>query len=85
MTIEDPEMFVEPWVMPTRVLRATRGPEVGIQPERANCEVYEEGNVYESASTLRARRYNQALDLSPGARHAATLGPPVVGFFSVAM
>jgi hypothetical protein len=43
MTIEDPEMFVEPWVMPTRVLRAGSGD--GIQPERANCEVYEEGNV----------------------------------------
>jgi hypothetical protein len=44
MTIEDPEMFVEPWVMPTRVLRIG-GFGDGIQPERANCEVYEEGNV----------------------------------------
>src|SRR6195256_411901 len=43
MTIEDPEMFVEPFVMPTRVLRAGSGD--GIQPERAFCEVYEEGNV----------------------------------------
>jgi hypothetical protein len=43
MTIEDPEMFVEPWVMPTRVLRPGNGD--GIQPERAYCEVYEEGNV----------------------------------------
>ncbi len=25
MTIEDPEVFVEPWVMPTRVLRRGRG------------------------------------------------------------
>ncbi|HEX5141754.1 MAG TPA: hypothetical protein VFX19_12475 [Dehalococcoidia bacterium] len=44
MTIEDPEMFVEPWVMPTRVLRAGAAA-VQVQPERANCEVYEEGNV----------------------------------------
>jgi hypothetical protein len=43
MTIEDPEVFVEPWVRPTRVLRLGDGD--GIQPERAFCEVYEEGNV----------------------------------------
>jgi hypothetical protein len=36
-------MFVEPWVMSTRVLRQGGGD--GIQPERAYCEVYEEGNV----------------------------------------
>jgi len=44
MTIEDSEAFVEPWVMPTRVLRPG-GFGDGIQAERANCEVYEEGNV----------------------------------------
>jgi hypothetical protein len=51
MTIEDPESFVEPWVMPTRVL-ALGGDAGGgnfrfdgIQPEHANCEVYEEGNA----------------------------------------
>jgi hypothetical protein len=49
MTIEDPESFVEPWVMPTRVL-ALGGDEGpfrfdGIQPEHASCEVYEEGNA----------------------------------------
>src|SRR5437763_5843304 len=43
MTIEDPEVFVEPWVRPTRVLRPGGGD--AIQPERAFCEVYEEGNV----------------------------------------
>jgi hypothetical protein len=43
MTIEDPESFVEPWVMPTRVLRAGGGD--GIVPERSNCEVYEQGKV----------------------------------------
>jgi hypothetical protein len=47
MTIEDPEMFIEPWVVATRVLRPAQGPFAGdgIQAERANCEVYEEGNV----------------------------------------
>jgi hypothetical protein len=43
MTIEDPEVLIEPWVMPTRVLRPGFGD--GIQAERAFCEVYEEGNV----------------------------------------
>src|SRR5262245_45187132 len=43
MTIEDPDVFIEPWVMPTRVLRLGGGD--AIIPERAYCEVYEEGNV----------------------------------------
>jgi hypothetical protein len=53
MTIEDPEVLVEPWVMKPRMLRAGGGfgggggaaGGVAIQAERANCEVYEEGNV----------------------------------------
>jgi hypothetical protein len=46
MTIEDPEVFLEPWVMPTRVLPVAEGAGANrIQAERANCEVYEEGNV----------------------------------------
>jgi len=45
MTIEDPEVFIEPWVMPTRVLPLAEGAGADrIQAERANCEVYEEGN-----------------------------------------
>ncbi|HEX5049393.1 MAG TPA: hypothetical protein VFX89_19940 [Gammaproteobacteria bacterium] len=45
MTIEDPEAFIEPWVMPTRVLPFAEGAgQNRVQPERANCEVYEEGN-----------------------------------------
>jgi hypothetical protein len=43
MTIEDPDVFVEPWVMPTRILRAAGGD--GIIPERSYCEVYELGKV----------------------------------------
>jgi hypothetical protein len=42
ITIEDPEMLIEPWVMKTRVLPLASGDVV--RPERANCEVYEEGN-----------------------------------------
>jgi hypothetical protein len=51
MTIEDPEVLVEPWVMSPRILRQGGGGfggfggGDGIQPERAFCEVYEEGNV----------------------------------------
>ncbi len=49
MTIEDPEMFVEPFVMPTRMLRTGQGGGFGggdgIQAERSFCEVYEDGNV----------------------------------------
>jgi hypothetical protein len=43
MTIEDPEVLLEPWVMPTRVLPLVDRDLV--MPERANCEVYEEDNV----------------------------------------
>ena len=35
--------FVEPWVMPTRVLRPFGGD--AIVAERANCEVYETGEI----------------------------------------
>jgi len=41
MTIEDPDSFIEPWVVPAKVLRLGGGD--GIIPERANCEVYETG------------------------------------------
>ena len=40
ITIEDPDVFVEPWVMPTRILRPFGGD--GIIPERAHCEIYEQ-------------------------------------------
>jgi hypothetical protein len=43
ITIEDPDVFVEPWVMPTRILRPGGGD--GIIAERANCEVYEQGEI----------------------------------------
>jgi hypothetical protein len=43
MTVEDPDDFVEPWVMPTRILRQGFGD--GIIPERANCELYDQKDV----------------------------------------
>ncbi len=45
MTIEDPEMFLEPWVMPTRVLTLNARADGGVMAERSPCEVYEEDNV----------------------------------------
>jgi hypothetical protein len=46
MTIQDPEVLLEPWVMQTRVLPLVQGTAGGgILLERANCEVYEEDNV----------------------------------------
>ena len=44
MTIEDPDDLIEPWVMPDRILRLRAGAPQIIH-ERANCEVYEQGNV----------------------------------------
>ena len=43
MTIEDPEVFLEPWVMPTRLMTLATGSAADrIPAERANCEVYED-------------------------------------------
>ena len=41
VTVEDPDVLVEPWVMTTRTLRLNPNPEAGLLPERGNCEVYE--------------------------------------------
>ena len=39
ITVEDPDSFVEPWVMPTRILRPFGGDPV--IAERADCQIYE--------------------------------------------
>ncbi len=44
MTIDDPDSFIEPWVMPERILRERQGAP-SIQHERAYCEVYETGKI----------------------------------------
>jgi hypothetical protein len=41
VTVEDPEVLVEPWVMTPKILRANPNPDAGLLPERGNCEVYE--------------------------------------------
>jgi hypothetical protein len=43
-TIEDPDVLIEPWVMPDSILRLRAGAPQIIH-ERANCEVYETGKI----------------------------------------
>ena len=45
VTVEDPEVLVEPWVMTPRTLRLSTNPDAGLLPERGNCEVYELKNI----------------------------------------
>jgi len=41
ITLEDPDVLVEPWVMPPRTLRLTGAPDAGLVAERSYCEIYE--------------------------------------------
>jgi hypothetical protein len=43
-TIEDPDVLIEPWVMPDKILRLGAGAPQIIH-ERANCEVYETKDI----------------------------------------
>ena len=45
VTVEDPEVLVEPFVMTPRILRLSTNPNAGLLPERGNCEVYELGDI----------------------------------------
>src|SRR5262245_53631279 len=45
ITIEDPDVLVEPWVMPPRTLRLNTNADAGLVPERAYCEVYETSDI----------------------------------------
>jgi hypothetical protein len=38
VTIEDPEVLLEPWVFPTRTVRRNTNPNAGLIRERGNCE-----------------------------------------------
>ena len=38
VTVEDPEVLVEPLVMPTRILRRNAGANAGLIRERGHCE-----------------------------------------------
>jgi len=50
VTVEDPEVLVEPWVMTPRVLRLVDRPDAGLLPERGSCTEVELG---EAASQIR--------------------------------
>jgi hypothetical protein len=41
VTVEDPGVLVEPWVMEPKVLELDPNSDAGLMPERGNCEVYE--------------------------------------------
>jgi len=45
ITVEDPDVLLEPWVMPPRTLRLNGTTDAGLVPERAYCEVYETGHI----------------------------------------
>jgi hypothetical protein len=45
ITVDDPTVFVEPWVMPARTLRLNGQADAGLVAERAYCEVYETGAI----------------------------------------
>ena len=43
VTVEDPQVLVEPYVFPTRTVRRNPNPDAGLMRERGNCEIYEDG------------------------------------------
>jgi hypothetical protein len=45
ITVDDPDVFVEPWVMAPRTLRLNGAADAGLVSERAYCEVYETGSI----------------------------------------
>ena len=45
VTVEDPQVLAEPWILPTRILRRNPNPDAGLLPERGNCEVYETNSI----------------------------------------
>ena len=45
VTVDDPGVLVEPWVLPTRVVRRNPNPDTGLVPERGDCEVYETKDI----------------------------------------
>jgi hypothetical protein len=45
VTVEDPVVLVEPWVMTPLRLRMIPGADAGLLPERGNCDVYETEDI----------------------------------------
>jgi len=48
VTVEDPVVLVEPWVMTPRILRVNANANAGLLPERGNCEVSYEKDAIET-------------------------------------
>jgi hypothetical protein len=42
VTVEDPQVLVEPWKLEPRTMVLNPNPDAGLLPERGNCEVYED-------------------------------------------
>ena len=51
VTIEDPDVLLEPWVFPTRTIRRNTNPNAGLIRERGNCETSQETEA--AASQIR--------------------------------
>jgi hypothetical protein len=45
VTLDDPDVLVEPWVMAPRTLRFNKAKDGGLIPERAYCQVYETEDI----------------------------------------
>jgi hypothetical protein len=45
VTVEDPDVFVKPWVLPTRTVVRNPNPNAGLLRERGDCEVQEFGHA----------------------------------------
>jgi hypothetical protein len=45
VTVEDPEVLAEPWVMTPRMMGVMPGADAGLMPERGNCKEYETGQI----------------------------------------
>ena len=45
VTVDDPQVLLEPWVMTPRILQLSTNPDAGLLPERGNCELYETEDV----------------------------------------
>lgn len=45
VTVDDPDLLIEPWVMTPRVLTLATYPDAGLISERADCEVYETKDI----------------------------------------
>ncbi len=45
VTVDDPDVLIEPWVMTPRVLTLATYPDAGLISERADCEVYETKDI----------------------------------------